>query len=102
MKRIKLVDTRMNLEQLRVMSEIGVKYTKGLVDFTTRQNVPVSLYILIKDLPTIFDMLNNVGLTSRMASGDGPRPIMTCPVSGLDNDEIYNVQELFKSVDILF
>ena len=39
-------------------------------------------------------MLNSVGLTSRMASGDGPRPIKTCPVSGLDNDEIYNVQEL--------
>lgn len=101
MKRIKLVDARMNLEQLRVMSEIGIKYAKGLVDFTTRQNVQFH-YILIKDLPSIFDMLNSVGLTSRMASGDGPRPIMTCPVSGLDKDEIYNVQELLKSVDTYF
>lgn len=101
MKRIKLVDARMNLEQLRVMSEIGIKYAKGLVDFTTRQNVQFH-YILIKDIPAIFDLLNSVGLTSRMASGDGPRPIMTCPVSGLDNSEIYNVQELLKSVDTYF
>ena len=29
MKRIKLVDARMNLEQLRVMGEIGQKYAQG-------------------------------------------------------------------------
>lgn len=101
MKRIKLVDARMNLEQLRVMSEIGVKYAKGLVDFTTRQNVQFH-YIEIKDIPAIFDMLGEVNLTSRMASGDGPRPIMTCPVSGIDEDEIYDVQDLLKEVDSYF
>ena len=101
MKRIKLVDARMNLEQLKVMSEIAIKYAKGLVDFTTRQNVQFH-YILIKDIPAIFDLLNSVGLTSRMASGDGPRPIMTCPVSGLDKEEVYNVEELLKSVDKYF
>src|SRR5574344_1477006 len=101
MKRIKLVDARMNLEQLRVMSEIGQKYAKGLVDFTTRQNVQFH-YIEIKDLPAIFDMLGSVNLTSRMASGDGTRPIMTCPVSGIDEGEIYDVQELLKTVDSYF
>ena len=53
MKRIKLVDARMNLEQLRVMGEIGQKYAQGLVDFTTRQNVQFH-YIEIKDIPAIF------------------------------------------------
>src|SRR5574344_1659381 len=101
MKRIKLVDARMNLEQLKVMSEIAIKYAKGLVDFTTRQNVQFH-YILIKDLPAIFDLLNSVGLTSRMASGDGPRPIMTCPVSGIDENEIYDVREILKDVDSYF
>ncbi|MFW2608574.1 nitrite/sulfite reductase, partial [Aliarcobacter butzleri] len=90
-----LVDARMNLEQLRVMGEIGQKYAQGLVDFTTRQNVQFH-YIEIKDIPAIFDLLNSVNLTSRMASGDGPRPIMTCPVSGIDEGEIYDVQKLLK------
>ncbi|MDN5105976.1 nitrite/sulfite reductase, partial [Aliarcobacter butzleri] len=101
MKRIKLVDTKMNLEQLRVMSEIGQKYAQGLVDFTTRQNVQFH-YIQIKDIPAIFDLLGSVNLTSRMASGDGPRPIMTCPVSGVDEGEIYDVRALVKEVDNYF
>ena len=101
MKRIKLVDTRMNLEQLKVMAKIGRDYAQGLVDFTTRQNVQFH-FIQIKDMPEIFKLLESVGLTSRMASGDGPRPIMTCPVSGIDEDEIYDVQELVKSVDSYF
>ncbi|WP_026804075.1 nitrite/sulfite reductase [Aliarcobacter lanthieri] len=101
MKRIKLVDARMNLEQLRVMSEIGIKYAQGLVDFTTRQNVQFH-FIQIKDIPAIFYLLSSVGLTSRMASGDGPRPIMTCPVSGKDEGEIYDVTQLLKDVDSYF
>ena len=101
MKRIKLVDASMNLKQLRVMGEIGQKYAQGLVDFTTRENVQFH-YIQIKDLPAIFNLLDSVGLTSRMASGDGPRPIVTCPVSGLDQEEIIDVLPLVKQVDTFF
>ena len=101
MKRIKLVDASMNLEQLRVMGEIGEKYAQGLVDFTTRENLQFH-YIQIKDLPEFFDLLDSVGLTSRMASGDGPRPIVTCPVSGIDQDEIYDALHLVNEVDTFF
>lgn len=101
MKRIKIVDARMNLEQLNIISQIGIKYAKGYLDFTTRQNVQYH-FIEIKDLPVIFELLDSVGLTSRMASGDGPRPIMTCPVSGIDENEIYDVREILKDVDSYF
>ncbi|AXX88096.1 ferredoxin-nitrite reductase [Malaciobacter marinus] len=101
MKRVKLVDASMNLEQLKVMAKIGKKYAQGLVDFTTRENVQFH-YIQIKDLPEIFNMLESVGLTSRMASGDGPRPIVTCPVSGLDNNEIIDVTKIVKEIDTYF
>lgn len=101
MKRIKLVDTKMNLEQLGVMAKIGSDYAQGLVDFTTRQNVQFH-FIQIKDMPAIFDLLESVGLTSRMASGDGPRPIMTCPVSGIDADEIIDAAQFVKQVDTYF
>jgi len=101
MKRIKLIDTKMNLEQLGVMAKIGQDYAQGLVDFTTRQNVQYH-FIEIKDMPAIFDLLKSVGLTSRMASGDGPRPIMTCPVGGIDDGEIYDASTLVKQVDAYF
>ncbi|WP_072681784.1 nitrite/sulfite reductase [Arcobacter sp. LA11] len=101
MKRIKIVDAKMNLEQLEVMAKIGKDYAQGLVDFTTRQNIQFH-YIEIKDIPAIFKLLDSVGLTSRMASGDGPRPIMTSPVAGLDPDEIIDVSNLVKEVDTYF
>ena len=101
MKRIKLVDTSMNLEQLEVMAKIGNDYAQGLVDFTNRQNIQFH-YIQIKDMPEIFRLLQSVGLTSKMASGDGPRPIMTCPVGGIDKNEIFDARELVKNVDSYF
>ena len=101
MKRIKIVDAKLNLEQLAVLSKIGREYAQGLVDFTNRQNVQFH-FIEIKDMPVILEMLESVGLTSRMASGDGPRPIMTSPVAGIDADEIFDASALVKEVDTYF
>ncbi len=101
MKRIKLPDARMNQEQLEVMAKIGQEYAQGLVDFTDRQNIQFH-YIQIKDIPTIFKLLDSVGLTSRMASGDGPRPIMTSPVGGIDPNEIIDASKIAKEVDTYF
>lgn len=101
MKRIKLTDTKMNLEQLEVMAKIGLEYAQGLVDFTDRQNVQFH-FIQIKDIPAIFKLLESVGLTSRMASGDGPRPIMTSPIGGIDRDEIIDASIIAKEVDTYF
>lgn len=101
MKRIKIVDAKINLEQLEVLSLIGQKYAQGLVDFTNRQNVQFH-FIQIKDIPEILKLLDSVGLTSRMASGDGPRPIMTSPVAGIDLEEIFDATYLVKEVDSYF
>ena len=47
MKRIKIVDAKLNLEQLEVLAKIGQVYAQGLVDFTNRQNIQFH-YIEIK------------------------------------------------------
>ncbi|WP_121628836.1 nitrite/sulfite reductase [Poseidonibacter antarcticus] len=101
MKRIKIVDAKINLKQLEVLAKIGQKYAKGLVDFTNRQNIQFH-YIEIKDIPKILELLESVGLTSRMASGDGPRPIMTSPIGGIDPEEIIDASYLVKELDSYF
>ena len=101
MKRIKIIDAKINLAQLEVLAQIGLKYAQGLVDITNRQNIQFH-YIEIKDLPTIFELLQSVGLTSRMASGDGPRPIMTSPVGGIDPEEIFDTSYLVKDLNSYF
>lgn len=101
MKRIKFIDNGLNLEQLKVMADITNKYCQGYSDFTTRQNIQLH-YVQIKDLPSIFDMLKSVKLTSFLASGDGPRPMVGCPVSGIDADDLYDVTPIFHEIDAYF
>ena len=101
MKRIKIVDAKMNSEQLAVLAKIGQEYAQGLVDFTDRQNIQYH-FIEIKDIPAIFELLDSVGLTSRMASGDGPRPIMTSPVGGIDAEEIIDASAIATEIDTYF
>lgn len=101
MKRVKLIDGRMDKKALAVMGEIGLKYAQGYIDFTTRQNIQLH-YIQIKDLPAIFELFEGTTLTSRLASGDGPRPIVNCPVSGLDKDDIYDVNPIVNELDRFF
>jgi len=83
------------------MSNIALIYAQGYIDFTTRQNIQFH-YIQIKDLPAIFKAFEDTALTSRLASGDGPRPIVNCPVSGLDKGDIYDVNPIIKELDKFF
>lgn len=101
MKRIKLIDGRLDKKALAVMSTVGVDYAQGYIDFTTRQNIQLH-YIQIKDLPAIFELFEDTALTSRLASGDGPRPIVNCPVSGIDKDDIYDVNPIVNDLDKFF
>ncbi len=101
MKRVKLIDGKLDKTALHIMSHIGLEYAQGYIDFTTRQNIQFH-YIQIKDLPAIFDLFEGTTLTSRLASGDGPRKIVNCPVSGLDKDDIYDVNPIIKELDTFF
>lgn len=101
MKRIKLIGGIVTAKQLKVLADIGEKYANGYVDFTTRQNIQLH-YIKLKDMPQIISLLDSVGLTSKLASGDGPRPISSCAAAGLDTDEIYDATELIRAADAYF
>ncbi len=101
MKRVKLKDGKIDKNALKILSKIGLKYAKGYIDFTTRQNIQFH-YIQIKDLPKIFKSFEGTDLTSRLASGDAPRKIVSCPVSGIDKNEIIDTTPLVKELDSFF
>ncbi len=101
MLRIKVPNAQLNLEQLKVLSEISAKYARGSADFTTRQNVQLH-FIRVADLPAIFALLTSVGLSSIFAAGDVPRNIVTCPVNGIDHLQIADVREIVKEIDVYF
>ncbi|WP_294965239.1 nitrite/sulfite reductase [Sulfurimonas sp.] len=101
MLRVKLLQGSMNLKQMRVAAGISREFARDTANFTTRQSVQFH-FIQVRDLPEIFYRLKSVGLTSIFAAGDVPRNVVTCPVSGVDKNELYDVREITKEVNDYF
>lgn len=74
-------------ERLRVVGEISRDFARGTADFTDRQNIQLH-WIRIEDVPTIWEKLESVGLSTLMGCGDVPRVILGSPVAGVAVDEI--------------
>ncbi|WP_433336739.1 nitrite/sulfite reductase [Spirillospora sp. CA-294931] len=87
MLRVRIDGGQLSAEQLRVVSDISVKYARGTADITDRQNVQYH-WIAIEDVPAIWDALESVGLSTMEACGDTPRVIIGCPLAGIAEDEV--------------
>jgi sulfite reductase (ferredoxin) len=87
MLRVRIDGGQLSSEQLRVISDISVKYARGTADVTDRQNIQLH-WIEIESVPAIWEALEAVGLSTTEACGDTPRVIMGCPLAGLDSDEL--------------
>ena len=101
MLRVKLEGGLLTLEQLKIVAQISLKYARGTADFTTRQDLQFH-YIRVVDLPEIFRLLDSVGLSSIFAAGDVPRNVVSCPVNGIDHDEITDTREIVEKLNALF
>jgi sulfite reductase (ferredoxin) len=87
MLRVRIDGGQLSGEQLRVISDISVKYARGTADVTDRQNIQLH-WIEIESVPAIWEALEAVGLSTTEACGDTPRVIMGCPLAGFDADEL--------------
>ncbi|MGK0255438.1 MAG: sulfite reductase (ferredoxin) [Arcobacteraceae bacterium] len=101
MLRIKLEKGAMNLEQMREVSAISSEFAKKQAAFTTRQDIQLH-NVSVTSLPTIFDRLQTVGLSSIYGAGDVPRNVTTCPVMGIDHNELIDVNETVSAVNDYF
>ena len=87
MLRVRIDGGQLSTEQLRVISDISVKYGRGTADVTDRQNIQLH-WIEIESVPAIWEALEGVGLSTTEACGDTPRVVLGCPLAGLDTDEL--------------
>jgi len=87
MLRVRIDGGQLSTEQLRVISDISVRYARGTADVTDRQNIQLH-WIEIESVPAIWEALEAVGLSTTEACGDTPRVVMGCPLAGLDCDEL--------------
>ncbi len=101
MVRIRIPGGQLSASQLLMIAELSERFGKGLADITVRQNIQLH-WVRIGDIPAIFAALEAVGLTTTDACGDTVRNIISCPVSGVDSDELYDVTPLIWRINDFF
>jgi sulfite reductase (ferredoxin) len=98
MMRVRIPGGQLSARQLRVVAGIAKEYGRDLADVTDRQNVQYH-WIRIEDVPTIWQRLEEAGLSSLQACGDVPRNILGCPVAGLDAAEVLDASEALRATE---
>lgn len=101
MLRIKLEGGHLTPDQVRVIGELSQEFARGTADLTTRQDIQFH-WIRVGDLPEIFERLGSVGLSTLQAAGDCPRNIVSCPVNGIDQEQIDDVRDIVAALNDLY
>jgi len=98
MLRVKVEQGKLNLDQLKMAESISSDFARNTASITTRQDLQFH-FIQVRDLPEIFKRLESVGLSTKFAAGDVPRNAVSCPVNGIDHDQIYDVRPIMDKVN---
>jgi ferredoxin-nitrite reductase len=97
MIRVRIPNGMTSSYQLRALATIAKTHGNGVIDLTTRQQVQLR-HIPIDSVPTIFNALDAVGLTTLQTGMDNIRNIMGCPVAGLSPTEIFDASTVVKAL----
>ncbi|GAA2776654.1 nitrite/sulfite reductase [Saccharopolyspora taberi] len=97
MMRVRIDGGAMTTEQLRVVGEIAQTHARDTADITDRQNVQLH-WVRVEDVPTIWQKLEAVGLSTTEACGDCPRVLLGSPVAGIADDEIIDATPAVREI----
>ena len=97
MMRVRIDGGQLTTHQLRTIADISIKHGRGTADISDRQNIQMH-WIDIRDVPTIWNRLEEIGLDSTDACGDVPRIILGSPVAGLAKDELIDVSPIIANI----
>ena len=98
MMRTKVPGGQVSAKQAIVLSQIADRFAHGFSDITTRQTIQFH-WLRIEDVPEIFAMLEEVGMTTSGACGDDTRNVVSCPVAGIDPEEIIDSRDVLREVN---
>ena len=87
MLRVRSDGALLSHQAVRALGTIGQDFARDTADVTDRENIQYH-WIRIEDVPTIWERLEEAGLSSLEACGDSPRPFLGSPVAGVSKDEI--------------
>ena len=96
MIRVRIPNGLTSSYQMRALASIAETHGNGLLDVTTRQQIQLR-HMRIESIPTVFEQMEAVGLTSMQTGMDNIRNIMGCPVAGLNPNEILDASPIVKA-----
>ncbi|GAA4613735.1 nitrite/sulfite reductase [Saccharopolyspora hordei] len=97
MMRVRIDGGALTTEQLRTIGEVSQTYARDTADITDRQNVQLH-WVRVEDVPTIWQKLEGVGLSTTEACGDCPRVVLGSPVAGIAADEIIDATPAIEQI----
>ncbi len=101
MVRIRIPSGRLLSHQVGTIADVVKKYARDTADITVRQNIQIH-WVKIEDLPDVLENLWRCGLTTMGSCGDDVRNIVSCPLAGVDGDELYDASQLVAELDRQF
>jgi sulfite reductase (ferredoxin) len=86
MMRIRVPAGQITADQLDASAEIARRWGGGVIDVTDRQNFQFH-NLHIEDVPRIWEILADVGISTLETCGDVTRNVLGCPTAGVDDAE---------------
>ena len=91
----------LNLNQLKILSQISKNFSDDTLIFSSEQKVEFK-NLKIYDLPNIFNLLQEVNLKTHFVAGHTIRRVLTCPVNGIDDTQLFDVEPLANKLNDTF
>jgi sulfite reductase beta subunit-like hemoprotein/molybdopterin converting factor small subunit len=101
MVRVKVPGGRILPHQLVALGKISQQRGKNYGELTTRQGIQLH-WVKLEELPEVLDQIQLAGLTTAGGEGDTVRNVTSCPVAGIDRDELFDVSQLVSEVARFF
>ncbi len=98
MLRVRIANGISYSHQIKTLSFIAENFGNGIIDITTRQQAQLR-QLKMDNVPEIFDLLEDAGLTSSQTGMDNVRNIMGCPAAGLSPKEKVDAYSLVKALN---
>ena len=90
MIRIKIPKGEVSPDQMDLIADLSEEYSDGVNHITTRQDIQLH-YLPLADAPSLLLRLAAVGITTQEACGNSVRNVTTSPESGVEKDELFDV-----------
>ncbi len=101
MVRVKVPGGRILPHQLVALGQISQRRGKNYGELTTRQGIQLH-WVRLEELPEVLGKIQEAGLTTAGGEGDTVRNVTSCPVAGVDRDELFDVGPLVAAVARFF